>query len=50
MIKTIQNPPYFTLVHKKSGRKVNTFNCDFISYDSNKFDKEDDGKKQNKLL
>jgi hypothetical protein len=38
MIVNLKNPPYFTLVHKQSGKKFNTWNCDEISYDDEKFD------------
>lgn len=40
MIITLHNPEYFTLIHKKSGKKINTLNSTFISYDDEKFIKE----------
>lgn len=48
MIIVIENPEYFTLVHKKTGLKVNTFNSTFISYDDDKWHKK--GDEQGKLL
>ena len=44
MIININNPEYFTLVHKKSGIKYNTNNATFVSYDDTKFIRE--GKQQ----
>ena len=36
---TLENPEYFTLIHKLSGRKINTWNCDYIQYNDEKFEK-----------
>lgn len=46
---TIENPPYFKLVHHKSGIKFNTWNCTYIEYDDEKFEKIVD-KKQKTLF
>jgi hypothetical protein len=48
MIIQINNPEDFTLIHKKTGLKVNTFNSTFISYDDEKWYKK--GEEQQKLL
>lgn len=37
---TLHNPPNFILIHKKSNKKIYVRDCDFISYDENKFIKE----------
>jgi len=53
MIITLHYPPYFTLIHKKSGKKFNTFGVTFISYEDSKFDRIDKSTKkpyQNKLI
>jgi len=34
----INNPDYFTLIHRQSGRKINTYNSVYISYDDEKFE------------
>lgn len=46
----IENPPYFTLVHKQSGMKFNTWESDLIKYDDEKFDIIYPEKKQKKLF
>lgn len=38
MTKIIYNPPYMILIHKNSGRKLNTRNSEFIAYEEEKFD------------
>lgn len=50
MIVQLINPPYFTLIHKQSGRKFNTFNTEFISYDDEKFEMLKKDPKQEKLI
>ncbi len=46
----IENPEQFTLIHKKSGIRISTYNCDVIDYDEEKFDKILPKNKQEKLF
>lgn len=50
MLIEIEYPQYFTLIHKKSGLKFNTYNTEFIGYDDEKFIKEEKQSKQSKLF